>query len=75
MPMARIRPSRQLRALARKILRHRRRLGLTQMDLNRRAGIKIETLNGIEHGLRTPAVATVDKIERALLKAEKEKGR
>ena len=59
-------------SLARDILRHRRRLGLTQVDLARRAGIRPETLNRIEHGKNIPAVATVEKIDRALKKVEKE---
>jgi len=56
-------------SLARKILRHRRRLGLTQAQLARRAGIRPETLNRIEHARKNPSVATVEKIERALTKA------
>jgi HTH-type transcriptional regulator/antitoxin HipB len=59
-------------SLARKIIRHRRRLGLTQADLARRAGIRPETLNRIEQGRNTPAVATVEKIDRALTEAEGE---
>ena len=43
-------------SLARKIIRHRRRLGLTQVDVARRAGIRVETLNRIEQGHRSPSV-------------------
>jgi DNA-binding XRE family transcriptional regulator len=57
-------------SLARKIIRDRRRLGLTQTDLARRAGIRSETLNRIEQGKRSPSVRTVDKIDRALQEAE-----
>ena len=57
-------------SLARKIIRHRRRLGLTQTELARRAGIRPETLNRIEQGKRSPSVRTVDKIDRALREAE-----
>ena len=46
-------------SLARKIIRHRRRLGLTQVELALRAGIRPETLNRLEHAKHTPAVATV----------------
>jgi DNA-binding XRE family transcriptional regulator len=62
-------------SLARKILRHRRRLGLAQTELARRAGIRPETLNLIEQGKRSPSARTVRKIERALEQAEaKDKG-
>jgi DNA-binding XRE family transcriptional regulator len=53
-------------SLARKIIKARRMAGLTQADLARRAGIRPETLNRIEKGKTTPAVATIAKIERAL---------
>ena len=59
-------------SLARKIVRHRRRAGLTQVELARRAGIRAETLNRIEQGRHSPSVPTVEKIDRALKKAEKE---
>jgi DNA-binding XRE family transcriptional regulator len=59
-------------SLARKIIRHRRRAGLTQVELARRAGIRPETLNRIEQGKHPPSVATVVKIDRALKAAEKE---
>lgn len=56
---------------ARGILRARRRLGLSQAELARRAGIRPETLNRIEQGRNAPSVPTIAKIERALRKAEK----
>src|SRR5260370_26861801 len=46
-------------SLARKIVRHRHRAGLTQVELARRAGIRAETLNRIEQGKHSPGVATV----------------
>ena len=51
---------------ARDILRARRQLGLSQVDLARRAGIRPETLNRIEHGRNKPSIPTITKIERAL---------
>jgi DNA-binding XRE family transcriptional regulator len=58
-------------SLARSIIRHRRRLGLTQAELARKAKIRPETLNRIEHAKTSPSVAMVDKIERALKDAAK----
>jgi transcriptional regulator with XRE-family HTH domain len=58
--------------LALKIVRHRRRLGLSQAELARRAGIRPETLNRIEQGKHSPSVPTVEKIDRALQEAEGE---
>jgi ribosome-binding protein aMBF1 (putative translation factor) len=51
---------------ARDILRARRRLGLSQAELARRAGIRPATLNRIEQGKHAPSVATMKKIDRAL---------
>ena len=48
----------------------RRRLGLTQVELARRAGIRAESLNRIEQGHVEPSIRTVDKIDRALREAE-----
>jgi ribosome-binding protein aMBF1 (putative translation factor) len=61
-----------LASIARSIIRHRRRLGLTQVELARRAGIRAETLNRIEHAKHSPTVATIEKIDRALKEAEGE---
>ena len=55
---------------ARGILRARRKLGLSQVELARRAGIRPETLNRIEHGRNKPSVPTIAKIERALKEAQ-----
>lgn len=54
------------------ILRWRRKLGLSQADLARRAGVRPETLNRIEHGKNKPSVPTITKIERALKACEAE---
>ena len=55
---------------ARDILRDRRRLGLSQAELARRAGIRQQTLNLIERAQSKPNVRAVDKIDRALKQAE-----
>ena len=62
-------------SIARTIIRQRRRLGLTQADLARRAGIRPESLNRIEQGRVSPAVRTVEKIDRVLKEAEAEAGK
>jgi DNA-binding XRE family transcriptional regulator len=56
---------------ARGILRARRKLGLTQIELARRAGIRPETLNRIEQGKNKPSVPTIAKIDRALREAQR----
>ena len=61
--------------LARNILRARRKLGLTQAELARRAGIRVQTLNRIEEAKNPPAVATVDKIDRLSSKPKKKHAR
>jgi DNA-binding XRE family transcriptional regulator len=62
-------------SLARKIIRHRRRLGLTQVELARRAAIRPETLNRVEQGKHSPSVPTIEKIDWALKAAESEERR
>ena len=52
--------------IAREIIRDREALGLTQLELARRARIRPETLNRIENGRTTPDVATLAKIDAAL---------
>src|ERR1700746_566615 len=49
---------------ARDILRARRKLGMSQVELARRAGIRAETLNRIEQGRNKPSVPTIAKIDR-----------
>jgi DNA-binding XRE family transcriptional regulator len=56
--------------LARKIIRRRRAAGLTQAELAKRAGVRVETLSRLEHARHSPNVATVDKIVRTLEAAE-----
>jgi DNA-binding XRE family transcriptional regulator len=56
--------------LALKIIRHRRRVGQSQAELARRAGICPETLCRVELGDRPPSVRTVEEIDKALREAE-----
>jgi DNA-binding XRE family transcriptional regulator len=56
--------------LAQKIIRRRRAVGLSQVELARRARIRPETLNRLEQGKHTASIATVDKLDRALSRAE-----
>jgi DNA-binding XRE family transcriptional regulator len=61
--------------LAHKIIRRRRAAGLTQSDLAKRAGVRVETISRLEHGKHSPNVATVDKLVRALDRAEGKRNR
>ncbi len=56
-------------SLARKIIRDRVAVGLTQRQLAAKAGIPVETLCRIETGKTIPRIPTVDKIDRALKQA------
>jgi DNA-binding XRE family transcriptional regulator len=57
-------------SLAIDIIRDRRRLGLTQAELARRAGIRLATLQRAEQGRDDPSIRTIEKIDRALKAAE-----
>jgi ribosome-binding protein aMBF1 (putative translation factor) len=59
-------------SIARDVIKDRVRLGLTQAELARRAGIRVETLCRIESGRVTPTVGSIDKIDRALKAVEAE---
>ncbi len=58
-------------SLARKIIRDRVAVGLTQRALAKLAGIRVEHLCRIETGKHTPSLPTIDKIDRALKQASK----
>ena len=62
-------------SLARKIIRDRVAAGLSQRELATRAGVRVETLCRIETGKHTPSVPTVDKIDQALKRYAKSKGK
>lgn len=58
--------------LARKLIRRRWAVGLSQAEVARRARIRPETLNRIEKAKVTADTATLSKITRVLEKAEHE---
>ncbi len=60
--------------IAQGILRDRRKLGWSQAELARRAGIRIATLNRIEHGKHSPNESVMQKIDRALKAARRSNG-
>ena len=53
-------------SIARDIIKDRVAAGLSQKDLARLAGVRVETLCRIETGKHTPSGLTVEKIDRAL---------
>jgi DNA-binding XRE family transcriptional regulator len=59
--------------LARKLIRRRRALGLKQAELAKLARVRVETISRLENGRNSPNLSTVDKIVRALDRAERAK--
>jgi DNA-binding XRE family transcriptional regulator len=57
-------------SLARKLIRRRCAAGLTQEELAKRARVRLDTVSRIERAASSPDVSTVEKIIRALEKAE-----
>jgi DNA-binding XRE family transcriptional regulator len=55
---------------ARDIITARQRSGVSQAELARQAGIRVETLNRIERAKMTPSVAIMQRIDRALTRLE-----
>jgi DNA-binding XRE family transcriptional regulator len=56
-------------SLAREIISMRTAVGLTQAELARQSGVRVETLNRLEKGRHTPDEKTFAKIEKAIRKA------
>ncbi len=52
--------------LADRLLQRRQGAGLTQKDLARLAGVRVETLNRIEKGRTTPDFGTIRKLVNAI---------
>ena len=53
-------------SIGRDLLRKRKRSGLTQEQVAKKAGIRMETLSRLENGHGNPTVATVRRILKAL---------
>lgn len=58
--------------LARRVIARRARLGWSQAELARRAGLRTETINRLETGKTTPDEATFDAIDDALTLGEEQ---
>jgi ribosome-binding protein aMBF1 (putative translation factor) len=56
-------------SIARDVIRGRKAAALSQAELARRAGIRVETLNRIEKAKVTADVATMERIDKALAAA------
>lgn len=56
-------------AIARKLISRRIRAGLTQKELAKRAGIRLETICRLEGGKHAPTRETIARINAALTKA------
>lgn len=52
--------------LCNKVIQQRKNAGLTQAQLAKRAGIRIETISRLESGKHIPSVRTMEKIEAAI---------
>src|SRR5437868_2622904 len=55
--------------IARQLIERRRKAGLSQAEVAKRAGIRQETVSRLESGKHAPTVRTVEKIDRVLAEA------
>jgi ribosome-binding protein aMBF1 (putative translation factor) len=58
-------------SLANKVSQQRKAAGLTQAELAKRAGVRVETISRLESGLHMPGVRRFEKIERVLKRSGK----
>lgn len=58
-----------LASIAREIITRRLAAGLSQEELAKRAGVRVETISRLESAKHHPQQATIQKIEKALNKA------
>lgn len=59
--------------IARKIITRRIQAGLTQVELARRAGVRMETISRLESAKQMPRRETILRIDTALKAAERKK--
>ena len=52
--------------LCNKVIQQRKAAGLTQAQLAKRAGIRVETVSRLESGRHVPSIRTLQKIEAAV---------
>jgi DNA-binding XRE family transcriptional regulator len=57
-------------AISEHLVKRRERIALSQADLARQAGVRVETLNRIERGKTNPDFSTIRKLVTAIRKAE-----
>lgn len=62
-------------SMAREIVGRRIDAGLSQRELARAAGVRVETLCRIERAKNSPSPATIEKLDRALLRVEHRRDR
>jgi DNA-binding XRE family transcriptional regulator len=60
-------------SLARSLIQQRAELGLSQAELAKLSGVRVETLCRIETGKVSPSTATMERLERGFEKAVKPK--
>jgi predicted transcriptional regulator len=62
-------------AIARRLIRDRREIGLSQQQLAKLAGVRQETISRIESGRHTATLRVIEKLERAIRKTSTSTGR
>jgi DNA-binding XRE family transcriptional regulator len=58
-------------SLANKMIAGRKAAGLTQAQLAKLAGVRVETISRLENGAHMPGIRTFDKIDHAIDRAKK----
>ena len=60
-------------SIAREIAKRRKAVGMTQEKLAKAAGIRQESLSRLEAAKHSPTVRTVERIDKALKRAERQR--